>query len=106
MDEFTFNQKLKIRDYFDDPNYPQPHGEAMAAQLLAAMIASGKCELEEYPRLVEAAMKLTALLITRFDAQMCELRELRDDNNPKPSASENDLNSSPDSEADFDRIPF
>lgn len=27
MKELTFEQKLKIRDYFDDPNYPQPHGE-------------------------------------------------------------------------------
>jgi hypothetical protein len=105
MEEFTAEQKLKIRDYFDDPNYPQPHGEVMATQLLAAMIASGKYELEEYPRLVEVAIRLTGIFVIRLDAQMCELRELRDDNNPKPSASEKDQNSDPDSEA-YDPIPF
>ncbi|MEG4815619.1 hypothetical protein [Microcoleus sp. K5-D4] len=106
MEEFTFNQKLKIRDYFDDPNYPQPHGEVMATQLLAAMIASGRYGLEEYPRLVEAAIRLTGVCVTRFNAHMGELRELRDDNNPKPSASENDLNSNPNSEAYYNPIPF
>ena len=98
MEEFTFDQKLKIRDYFDDPNYPQPHGEVMATQLLAAMIASGKYELEEYPRLVEASIKLAAILIIRFKKQMCELRG---DDSPKPQASE-----PTNSEADYDPIPF
>ncbi len=105
MKELTFEQKLKIRDYFDDPNYPQPHGEIMAVQLLSAMIASGEYELDQYPRLVEAAIRLTGLLIVRLDSQMCDLRELRDESNPKPPASENDLNSDPDSE-DYDPIPF
>jgi hypothetical protein len=105
MEEFTFQQKLIIRDYFDDPNYPQPHGEVIATQLLAAMIASGKYELEEYPRLVEAAIRLAGVFVIRLNAQMCELRELRDDNNPKPSASESDLNSNAASEA-YDPIPF
>ncbi|MEG4058557.1 MULTISPECIES: hypothetical protein [unclassified Microcoleus] len=106
MKGFTFEQRLKIRDYFDDPTYPQPHGEVMATQLLAAMIASGRYGVDQYDDLVELAMNLTGHLVTRFDAQMCELRELRDDSNPKPSASENDLNSSSNSEADFDPIPF
>lgn len=104
MEEFTTERKLKIRDYFDDPNYPQPHGEVVAAQLLSAMIASGKYELEEYPRLVEAAIRLTGIFVLRLDSQMCELRESRGDN-PKPPASEPDRNSDSDSEA-YDPIPF
>ena len=104
MEGYTTEQLLKIRDYFDDPNYPQPHGEVMATQLLAAMIASGKYELEEYPRLVEAAIRLTGLFVIRLDSQMSELREVRGDN-PKPLASENDMNSNPESEA-YDPIPF
>ncbi|MEG4419407.1 hypothetical protein QUA70_12460 [Microcoleus sp. LAD1_D5] len=78
----------------------------MATQLLAAMIASGRYGADQYADLVEIAVDLTGLLVTRFDNQMAQLRELRDDSNPKPSASESDLNSDPDSEADFDRIPF
>lgn len=104
MEGFTAEEFLVIRDYFDDPNYPQPHGEVMATQLLAAMIASGKYELEEYPRLVEAAIRLTDIFVIRLDAQMRELREVRADN-PKPPASENDMNSNPESEA-YDPIPF
>ncbi|XZN95047.1 MAG: hypothetical protein ACM65K_19545 [Microcoleus sp.] len=103
MKQFTFEQKLKIRDYFDDPNYPQPHGEVMAVQLLSAMIASGKYELDQYPRLVEAAIRLTGLLVIQLDSQMCELRELRGEY-PKPPASEKDANFD-DSEA-YDPIPF
>ncbi|MCC3473288.1 MAG: hypothetical protein JGK38_23830 [Microcoleus sp. PH2017_15_JOR_U_A] len=103
MEEFTTEQKLKIRDYFDDPNYSQPHGEVVATQLLAAMIASGKYELEEYPRLAEAAIRLTAILVVRFDDEV--KREVRETTNPKPSASEKDTNSDPDSEA-CDPIPF
>ncbi|MEZ2250228.1 hypothetical protein [Microcoleus sp.] len=103
MKQFTFEQKLKIRDYFDDPNYPQPHGDVMAVQLLSAMIASGKYELDQYPRLVEAAIRLTGLLVIQLDSQMCELRELRGEY-PKPPASEKDA-SFDDSEA-YDPIPF
>lgn len=104
MEGFTTEQFLKIRDYFDDPNYPQPHGEVMATQLLAAMIASGKYELEEYPRLVEAAIRLTGVFVIRLDAQMSELRDLKT-NNPKPPASDKDSLSF-DSEAGYDPIPF
>jgi hypothetical protein len=101
MEDFTAEQKLKIREYFDDPTYPQPHGEEMVAKILAAMIASGKYKLEEYPRLVEAAIKLIHILIVRFDNQMAELRG---DDIPKPPASES-TNSDPNSEA-YDPIPF
>ena len=104
MEGFTTEELLVIRDYFNDPNYPQPHGEVMAAQFLSAMIASGKYELEEYPRLVGAAIRLTDIFVIRLDAQMRELRDLRD-SSPKPQASENDLSSDPDSEA-YDPIPF
>ncbi len=104
MEEFTPEQLLKIRDYFYDSRYSQPHGEVMATQLLAAMIASGKYELEEYPRLAEAAVRLTGVLVIRLDAQMRELCGLRADS-PKPPASEDDLNSDPDSEA-YDPLPF
>jgi hypothetical protein len=106
VEDFTAEQKLKIREYFEDPAYPQPHGEVMAAQLLAAMIVSGKYELEEYPRLVEASIKLTKILVIRFNDQMSELRESRGDDNPKPQASEKEsANSDPNSEA-YDPIPF
>ncbi|MEG3838915.1 hypothetical protein [Microcoleus sp. herbarium14] len=103
MEEYTFDQKLKIRDYFDDPNYPQPHGEVVAAQLLSAMIASGKYELEEFPRLAEAAIKLTAILVIRFDNEV--KREVRETTSPKSPTSERGTNSDPDSEA-YDPIPF
>lgn len=103
MEEFTTAQKLKIRDYFDDPNYPQPHGEIIATQLLAAMIASGRYELEEYPRLVEATVRLTAILVIRCDNEV--KREVRETTVPKPPASEKDTNSDPNSEA-YDPIPF
>jgi hypothetical protein len=108
MEELTFDQKLMIRDYFDDPDYPQPHGEIMATQLLAAMIASGKYELEEYPRLLEASIRLVRKLVIRFDNQMSQLRELREsrgDDNPKPQASEKVFPNNSDS-ADYDPIPF
>jgi hypothetical protein len=103
MEEFTLDQKLKIRDYFDVPNYPQPHGEVIAAQLLAAMIASGKYELEEYPRLVEASIRLANIFVIRLDNQMSELRG---DDTPKPQALEKgSANFDPNSEA-YDPIPF
>jgi len=103
MEEFTLEQKLKICDYFDYPNYPQPHGEVMATQLLAAMIASGKYELEEYPRLVEASIRLASILAIRFDNHSKELHESRGDDNPKPQVLEK---GSTNSNADYDPIPF
>jgi hypothetical protein len=106
MEEFAFEQKLIIRDYFECPDYPQPHGQVVAAQLLAAMIASGKHELEEYPRLVEASIRLASIFAIRFDNQLSELRVSQGDDNPKPQASEKgSTNSDPNSEA-YDPIPF
>jgi hypothetical protein len=102
MEEFTAEQKLKIRDSFDDPNYSRPHGEIVVTQLLAVMIASGKYELEEYPRLVEAAVKLNAILVIRFDSEV--KREVQEMTSPKPLDSEKDSMNS-DSEA-YDPIPF
>ncbi len=102
MEEFTAEEKLTIRDYFFEPNYPQPHGEVVAAQLLSAMITSGKYELEEYPRLAEVAIKLAAILAVRSDR---EVKRDQETTAPKPPASDNDLNSDPDSEA-YDPIPF
>lgn len=105
--DFTHSEKSVIRDYFEDTNYPQPHGEVIAVQLLSAMVASGYYSLEDYPKLVEYAIKLTCLLVVELDKQLSS--ELRDsegeDNLPKPPASEGDLNSDPDSEA-YDPIPF
>ncbi|MEG4329878.1 hypothetical protein [Microcoleus sp. herbarium5] len=105
MEGFTPEQLLKIRDSFDDPTYSRPHGEIVVTQLLAAMIASGKYELEEYPRLVEAAVKLNAILVIRFDSEVH--REVRGITDPKPPESENSTNSDsdPNSEA-YDPIPF
>ncbi|MEG4290608.1 hypothetical protein Q5692_18950 [Microcoleus sp. C2C3] len=102
MEEFTSEEKLAIRDYFDYPNYPQPHGEVVATQLLSAMIGSGKYELEEYPRLAEAAVKLTTLLAVRFHNEV--KREVQETITPKPPVSEKDSMNS-DSEA-YDPIPF
>lgn len=105
MKDFTSEEKLTVRDYFCEPSYPQPHGEVVAVQLLSAMITSGKYELEEYPRLAEAAIKLVAVLAVRFDREVNRERGAQETTNPKPPASENDLNSDPDSEA-YDPIPF
>lgn len=100
MEEFTTEQYLKIRDSFDDPNYPRPHGEIVVTQLLAAMIASGKYELEEYPRLVEAAIKLNAILVIRFNDEV--KREVQETTAPKPPLEKDAMNSEP----DYDPIPF
>jgi hypothetical protein len=67
------------------------------------MIASGKYELEEYPRLAEAAIKLTAILVIRFDNEV--KREVQETTSPKPPASEKGTNSDPDSEA-YDPLLF
>lgn len=96
----TPEEKLAICDYFDDPNYPQPHGEVVAAQLLSAMIASGKYELEEYPRLAESAVRLTTLLAVRFHREV--KREVQEGTTPKP-ATENFTNSDT---TGYDPIPF
>lgn len=102
MKEFTSEQEHIIRDYFCELSYPQPHGEIVAAQLLAAMIASGKYELEEYPRLAEAAIRLAGLLALRFDQVT---REVQETTAPKPPALDKDsVNFN--SEADYDPIPF
>ena len=102
MEKFTSEEKLTIRDYFGEPNYPQPHGEVVAAQLLSAMITSGKYELEEYPRLAQVAIKLAAILAVRFDKEVkCEQETTT---SPKSPASEEDSMNS-DSEA-YDPIPF
>lgn len=90
MEDFTSEEKLAIRDYFDDPNYPQPHGEVVATQLLAAMIASGKYNLEEYPRLAESAVRLTTLLAVRFHREV--KREVRETTNPKSATAEDSTN--------------
>ncbi|MEG4441982.1 hypothetical protein QUB47_19075 [Microcoleus sp. AT9_B5] len=106
MENLTPDQQLAIRDYFDDPNYPQPHGEVVATQLLSAMIASGRYELEEYPRLAEAAVKLTTILAVRFHTEV--KREVT--TNPKLPAAEKEkdsMSSNCDSNsADYDPIPF
>jgi hypothetical protein len=34
---YTVEQRRTIRDYFLDPTYPQPHGEIISLQLLAAL---------------------------------------------------------------------
>ena len=82
-EKFTAEQKLKIRDSFDDPCCSRAHGSIVVAELLAAMIASGKYDFEEYPRLVEEAFKLNALLTLRFDDEAKRKIET-----PKPLASE------------------
>jgi hypothetical protein len=101
MEKWSSDQKSVILEYYDDPNYPQPHGQIVASQLLAAMIASGKYELEEYPKLVEASIALTNLFIIRVHDQMTGFRS---GNDPKPPASEK--GSTTNSEADYDPIPF
>jgi len=102
MEELTPEQFLKIRDSFCEPTYMRPHGEIVVTQLVAAMIASGKFELSDYPRLVEEAIKLNVLLVTRFESEW--KREVEEPTPPKPPSSEkNSLNS--DSEA-YDPIPF
>ncbi len=102
MKEFTSEEKLAIRDYFCEPSYPQPHGEVVAVQLLSAMITSGKYELEEYPRLAEAAVKLATILAVRFGK---EVKIEHETTAPKPPASDKDSLSF-NSEADYDPIPF
>jgi hypothetical protein len=69
MKEFTREQQELICDYFRGPGYPQPFGENVVTQLLSSMIASGKYEMEEYPRLAEAAIQLTKILALRFDEE-------------------------------------
>ncbi len=102
MEKFTAEEKLTIRDYFCEPSYSQSHGEVVAAQLLSAMITSGKYELEEYPRLAEAAIKLAAILAVRFDR---EVKREQETTAPKLPASDKDsMNFN--SEADYDPIPF
>lgn len=97
----TSEEELAIRDYFCDPSYPQPHGEVMATQLLSAMIASGKYELEEYPRLAEVAVRLTILLAVRFHRELN--REVQEATTPKPATAEDFTNSD---DAGYDPIPF
>ncbi|MEG4529875.1 hypothetical protein [Microcoleus sp. D2_18a_D3] len=70
MKGFTPEQLLAICEYFREPDCNQPHGEIVATQLLSAMIGSGKYELEEYPRLAEAAVKLTVILAARFHDEL------------------------------------
>ncbi|WP_293341083.1 hypothetical protein [Microcoleus sp. CAWBG58] len=67
---FTASEQLFIQDYFTDPSYPQPHGEVVSTKLLAAMIASGQYEMEDYPRLVEASLRLTKILIAGFRTEV------------------------------------
>jgi hypothetical protein len=102
MAEFTGKEKLIICDYFSEPNYPQPYGEVLATQLLSAMINSGKYELQEYPRLAEAAIKLTAILAVRFHREV--KREVRETTTPDPLVAEKDSMDS--DSADYDPIPF
>ncbi|WP_445173116.1 hypothetical protein [Microcoleus sp.] len=102
MEKFTSEENLAIRDYFCVPDYPQPHGEVVASQLLSAMINSGKYKLEEYPMLAEAAIKLTAILAVRFHNEV--KHEVQETTTPKPLASEKDSMNS-DTEA-YDPIPF
>jgi hypothetical protein len=108
MKQFTPEEKRAIRDYFDSPNYDLPHAEIMVMRLLSAMIQSGKYQLEEYPRLAEASVKLTAILAVQFHNQLKgeaqEVQEVRETTTPKPPASEEESMNS-DSEA-YDPIPF
>jgi hypothetical protein len=67
MEELTPEQRLAISKYFDTPDYHPPHGDIAVVQLLCAMIVSGKYEMSEYPRLAEAAIKLTRILAVEFD---------------------------------------
>ncbi|MEG4251087.1 hypothetical protein [Microcoleus sp. Pol10D4] len=102
MEGLTPEQLLTIRDYFREPDCHQPHGEVVATQLLSAMIASGKYDLDEYPRLAEAAVKLTTILAVRFHNEV--RREVEETTSPKSPDSEKDFTNS-DSEV-YDPIPF
>ena len=104
MEGFTPEQLLAIREYFCEPDCNQPHGEVVATQLLAAMLASGKYELEDYPRLAEAAVKLTTILVVRFHNEL-KRGEVEEPTSPKSPESEKDSTNF-NSEADYDPIPF
>lgn len=92
MEGFTPEQLLAIREYFCEPDCNQPHGEVVATQLLAAMLASGKYELEDYPRLAEFHNEL-------------KRGEVEEPTSPKSPESEKDSTNF-NSEADYDPIPF
>ncbi|MEG4915764.1 hypothetical protein [Microcoleus sp. B7-D4] len=105
MEGLTPEQLLAIREYFCEPDCNQPHGEVVATRLLAAMLASGKYEMEEYPRLAEAAVSLTTILVVRFHNEL-KRGEVEEPRTPKsPELEKDSTNSDPASEA-YDPIPF
>lgn len=101
--DFVAADQIRIRESFIEGGYGQPHGEIVVNQLLAAMIASGKFDIPDYPMLIEEAFRLHSILVVRYDREA--KREVEGTVDPKPPASETDTNSDPNSEA-FDPIPF
>jgi hypothetical protein len=95
MKELTAEELRKIRESFQYLESPRPHGEIVVSHLLAAMIASGQYSIEEYPRLVEAAFSLNAILVIRFNEAVNG--EVGRPESPKPTTNSN---------PDYDPIPF
>ncbi len=94
MEELTPEQQLAIAKYFDTPDFHLPHGDIAVVQLLCAMIVSGKYEMSEYPRLAEAAIKLTRILAVEFDREAKDITR-------KPEGDAGMAGSEP-----YDPIPF
>ena len=105
MEGLTPEQLLAVREYFCEPDCNQPHGEVVATRLLAAMLASGKYEMEEYPRLAEAAVKLTTTLVVHFHNEL-KRGEVEESTNPKSPEPEKSSTNSDSLNPDYDPIPF